>query len=310
MKTSLRFAASRGCGAVAALLLGCAGGCGTEHPSSAVESGAPAESFDDDGGLLRAKLSACFGFGVEELVVRGLPAEAGSERGEEQSCVRSAESCEDVSSCLGYSGTSCEANGRCEDGVAVHCDALTDEASFERVEACALDPSGNTRCTEVVEDDEEAYPICNQGACADERCEGTARVYCVGDVEVREECDLEGKVCMPYWAGTLCVLTETCMESRCDGPVAVRCLEGLVSEKRDCRGEAPGGRCRMTFGESDCVAGIESPSCPVLPPEIGWCQGNVAVACSFGARVDTDCSVFAGSTCSERGAGSARCVLP
>lgn len=291
-------------GAVGVLLL--AGGCSHDSAGSA--------GVNADRGAVRAKASACFGYGLDGVVRYSL-AEPGSELAVTGDCIATKDDCNDIIRCSGVEPKACQAPGSCVGTVVTRCSVLPTGTQIAWTEDCAADASGNSQCVSTAPNNQILG--CNAGPCVPgtlPRCDGSALVSCYEGGEVRLDCALTGYTCATDSLGQnpSCVLAQrkACEASFCDGSTIVTCAGGLEGYRSDCRYGAPAGTCELRDGLPGCVAGERSPVCPLDTPYRSWCEGDLGIACVLGGRVVTNCSAYKGAHCAEDElTGAARCEL-
>ncbi len=280
------------------------GGCSSKSHSSRPQA-------DADEGAVRAKLSACQGYGLDGTVSETLAA-PDSFLGMVRSCVAATDDCNEVIRCTGVEPKACVPPGTCEGSAFRACDKFSNGVTYEWVVdctamtggLCSLDSkSGRLTCSST-------DVACNAGQGG--RCDGNTAVSCESGFELRQNCSSVGLTCLPLQNTdqAICATEARCAASHCDGDFAVSCLGGAERERLDCGTRVPQGTCEVVDGAPTCVASEPSPDCPVGVRYISWCEGDVGVACVQGARVATDCTAFRNAHCVEDAAqGTGRCEL-
>lgn len=270
----------------------------------------PALIVEDEGGV-RARVSACLGYSLSAAVAFSGPEVTAGMTEQVVACVAGSGDCAGVRLCLGLAGPSCSGDGRCEDGVAVHCPTLPNGWRSEIREDCAADPVGNTGCAVIDDNGKGVFAVCQAGSCRGNRCEGNTLISCRGSVEVRNDCASRGRVCVVDAGQAFCALPEACARDHCQGTTALLCRGGHAELRQDCAALVPGGRCRDRSGAVDCVAATWDPTCPTDEPYLSRCAGAAGEVCHAGARLEVDCAAFQGGRCEMDAAVSeARCQLP
>jgi hypothetical protein len=272
-----------------------ASGCSAESTNPTAE---PSKVIADTRAL-RARVSICLGNDVGAAVATFGLEELGGASDATIACLAATSDCKGVLACFGWTRSSCTGDA-CENSTALHCGNLDNDVRVLTSEDCAQDGEGNHQCA-VVDDGKSLTARCNSGVCGGERCEGDVRIHCFGNVEVRENCALKGRICAPTGVGIFCVLPETCERDHCEGNTAVACLGDHVDLRLDCADVVASGRCR----DDGCLAETWHPECPAGEPYASFCDGNRALACNVGALYEARCGDFLQGYCEprERGVG-------
>jgi hypothetical protein len=213
-------------------------------------------------------------------------------------CVNAAGgSCSAVSACFGARSCDASFSPRCEGNQAVSCDTLSGQTVTYNCAEAGL------TCTVISGAASEAK--CSAGSCTTESgrtCEGTRLLSCSRGVTQVVECAARGRVCGKSMDGVFdCVGSgsETCtsgaLKRRCEGAVAVSCVNGQVS-REDCSQRALDRGCR----DGACVpAGSE------CVDELDRCQASELQACLDGRWETYDCAVLGLGSCQGSAQGAA-----
>jgi hypothetical protein len=256
-----------------------------------------------DASALRARVSTCLGIDALSAVATFGPEELEGVSDATIECLEATSDCDGVLACFGWMRDSCSGTDACENSTALRCRSLKNHIRVLTSEDCAQSAEGNHQCT-VVDDGKSVMAVCNSGVCSGDRCEGDVRIHCSGNVEVRENCALEDRICADTGVGIFCVLPETCPRDHCEGNTAVGCLGDHVALRLNCADVVASGRC----SEDGCFAETWHPKCPTGEPYVSFCDGSRAFACNVGALYETRCGDFLDGRCepNERG-GGVRC---
>lgn len=263
--------------------------------------------FIEDIHALRARISVCLGDNAGSALATFGPEVLGGVAETARQCLRAASDCEQVLACFGWERDSCTGTAACEGSVALRCLELPNgiRVVSER-DDCSQNSDGNHECV-VVDDGKSLVARCNSGSCQGDRCSGDVSVTCFEDIEVRNDCQASGRICVPTAGGSACVLPERCDRSYCDGNTAVVCWGGGVDFRVDCADVIASGQCL----DGGCVAKNWHPACPPTEPYSTFCDGNSAFACNVGELYEVRCDQFLDSYCEARDDGAvARCRSP
>lgn len=144
-------------------------------------------------------------------------------------------------------------------------------------------------------------------------CSGRPEDFCDGDVWVRcygedlrfvLDCAAHGLSCREGggWFRVSCTRGVACERGtapRCDGTMAVSCVDGL-EDGLDCAVVWPGSVCALVSGTPTCVP--DGAACSA-----DRCDGSTFVRCFEGRELRVDCAAAAEGTCTD-GADRPECV--
>jgi hypothetical protein len=321
---------------------GATGGSAGTTPAGGSGQGGSGQGGDGEGGTAPigdaltacAKVSTCIGwlppdysYGTDGLCTTfgwqeageapfGVPAMA-AVRAVMLACIADAADCAAVRACVAATPEQqalCDASGGdpvCDGQVLVTCEGMDDQDTQVFVEDCGA-----------------AGLVCGYESCVDALCDGHAgEISCDGDRLV--ECHDEGGVSAimtldcssEAWGGSTCGSVDgsatvdcvgtgaTCDEylsqDRCEGSVAVRCINGKESSF-DCASLVVFGHPYACGGQGKCVAGSDC-----TDTDDQRCEGGVVSFCLDGVWMDVDCAAngFSGCTTEPNGSGTmAYCV--